>query len=186
MAKVYIAEFKAEGVMGAICDAITHTGYCHSAMVIEGCTGDLWFCELDGFRRPAYYRKKIKSLNDLLKSDKRIELFEIPKDFIMSESKAMLQWWDSKEKWNYGWLKLASFIFIAPVIKFMKWHYKITGKVFKPILGNVIKKELVCSVAVDKCLKEAGDYDSFPSLDEDCIFPGLWGLDRKFKKYTGV
>lgn len=185
MNKIYIVEWKANNnIVSKIINSVTNTGYTHTGMIIQS-DNLYYYADLAGVRKKAYKLNAIDSIENyymLNKNKTKIKI--IPKRFTMLETYNILGWWKNKTT-GYGYLKILSFLAYEPLLAVAKLHYKMTGKVFKPILGNVIKHEIVCSGAVDKCLKEAGKYDSFPELDEDLIVPGKWANNRKFKLYRG-
>ena len=184
--KAYTIEFKVDDSLPSkITSHFTNTGYSHTGGAFQDEHNNWYYAELDGWQKKPYTIRRIKSLDDFLKSNKKMVAFKLPYEFDDLEMFALKLWWlDKREKnYPYGWLKLTSFIFWKPLYNFALKHYEKTGKVFKPILGNWIKKEMVCSVAWDKSLKEACHYDCFPELDEDMIVPGCWANDNKFKRY---
>lgn len=178
MDNVYVCEKrhnKKEILSNAI-NSIIKTGYTHTAMLIHK-GSELYFAELDGMKNPDYQIHNLgnTTVSQWKSDNKEYDIFKVPYSFTGHYLINMILWWNEKHKWNYGYLKLASFIFLAPFMPLIRSNYKKNGKIYKPFLGNVAKKEMVCSVAVSKCITEAGGFDICPDLDDDVIYPGVLG-----------
>lgn len=186
MRNVFAAEWKDDGTeISKIINGVTKTGYSHSSLIVNR-KGYFWHCELMGFRKQAYMVSKIEDLKAWLKQNPRVHLFAYPDEFSDIEIEGVIKWWESKWKWHYGYGKLFSMIFIAPFRNQLIKYYKKHGHPYEPMLGNKVKDELVCSVAEDKSIKEGAGRDYFPELDEDCIVPGMWAKDKRFRRYNPI
>lgn len=185
--KAYLIEYKTDkSIISKIISFVTQKKYSHSAMMV----GNTW-CELDATNRyknePDYHTREYKHIFDFLKNNPeadRTEAFEIPQDFDKKLCDDAIAWWNKKQlkKTWYGYTKLLSFLWLAPLRPFMRWYYRMTGKPYSPKASS--KKTFVCSVAVDVCCKTKLLYDLLPMFDERTTYPGLfakWYKDYKVK-----
>ena len=183
--RVYIIEYrKDKSIISKIISFVTGQKYSHSAMFINKI-----FCELDATNeykgQPDFHIKEYKSIKDFLKNNPekdRTEAYYIPKQFSKKQSENVIKWWKDKQnsKKIYGYSKLFSFLWLAPLRPFMRWYYRQNGKPYSPKSSS--NKTYVCSVAVDICCKECLNYDCFPMFDERVTYPGLfakWYKDYK-------
>jgi len=174
MGKIYVIEQKASGVLGSITNGVTKTGYSHTSMIVYKNKKRIYHCELDAWRKQHYNVDVIKNMKKFLDNLNGVTVVELPHLLTDKQCDSTVEWWLQKRGWTYGFLKLASFILLTPIRKWAINRYARTGKLFNPILGNMIKTENVCSTAVDKSLKEAAFIDCFKETDEDMTYPGLW------------
>jgi len=182
---VYFIEYRTDkSLISKIISFVTGQKYSHSAMFING----TW-CELDATNEykgePDFHTKRYRNIIEFLKKnpDKdRTEAYMIPKNFAKKRCDNAIKWWQEKQniKKVYGYTKLLSFLWLAPLRPFMRWYYRKTGKPYTP--KSTSKKTFVCSVAVDVCCKKNLNYDAFPMFDERTTYPGLfakWYVDYK-------
>jgi hypothetical protein len=178
--KCYVIEFKkTRNILSQITTFITKQNYSHTGMFF-----DKHYYELDAWdsykNEPDYQIKLYKGIKDYLavNPDKKVtEAFELPHDFKYDDIEKGHKWWISRKDKKYGFGRLFSFLWIVPLRPFFMRRYIVTGKSFKPFLEL---KGDVCSIAVDKCLKEMG-FDAFPEFNERVTYPGLFA--SKFFKY---
>lgn len=162
---VFILEFKNDSWISKIIKVVTGHPYSHTGMYISDT-----FYELDGMG--VNYKKSKKKLATIQKNP-LVDVFAVDKKFTKKQLEKMHLWWKKKIdlKKEYGYEKLISMIFFIPLKPFFKWYYRKTRKPFKI---SFLKKSDVCSIAVDKCLKEGG-YDIFPEYGESySAYPGLF------------
>lgn len=181
--RVLIAEHypKKGDVLSNFTADYTGTGYCHTSMILYYSNKRLFHCEENAFHNPPSYAECFGDLKSFKSKNENCRLFLIDKTFSENEMSNMLNYWHNV--YNYGFIKLVSMLITVKLNPFYKWYFKKTGKEFKPFLGNIIKSEKVCSGRVEECLNISGNYDSFPEMDDDIIYPGLWAY--KYPQYKG-
>lgn len=185
--KVYIIEYIAKGFLRKFIRFVTNKKYIHTSMFI-----DSYHCDLS----PGIIEKKLSKFDyrveyisnsltglvkDLVERNKTVDIFEVPHNFTITELKNMISWWKSRNNSNkkYGFRKLFVILFNVIYFRILKYFSRWNKKPYK-LFWDVINED-VCSIAVDECLREAGNYDILPEYNERLTYPGLFA--EKLKKY---
>lgn len=183
MNRIYIVEFL-EKKKKRMISFFTGLKYYHTGMIIEHANKKeyktYYFCDLSIKKNESDYAVKEITFYKFCNEYKNIvDIFLIPKYFTNLHCEDMLNWWQDRKEKKYSIQKLVSMANTKWILKFSRWYYRMKGE---PYSLKIDKPGDVCSVAVDMCLKEAGNYDLFPEFSERIVPPGLFAKRLKENK----